>query len=203
MQRLLALSENLNQTGQALSSNAARFARIAGRAENGTAPTPVIASQLFQTPRPVSSQLVDLLDVSEGQRILEPSAGLGRILDAMPSGVELVAVDISPDCCRALKTRSSLAVHEGDFLSFDPAQLGTFDRVAMNPPFTMRSDIRHVMHAIKFLKPGGLLASIVMATDHRRQAFRGWEWHDLPPGTFKESNTGVDTAIVVFQRPNP
>lgn len=200
MNRLLVLSGNLAQTGQVLSTHSARFARIAGRAENGTAPAPVIASQLFQTPRHIAAQLVDLLDVSEGQRILEPSAGLGRLLDALPSGVELVAVDISPDCCRALQTRPGLAVHEGDFPSFDPSQLGTFDRVAMNPPFTMRSDIRHVMHAIKFLKPGGLLASVVMATDHRRQAFRGWEWHDLPPGTFKEANTGVDTAIVVFQK---
>lgn len=200
MQRLKALSGGLNIHQEVLNHHKARFSQIAGRAENGMAPVAVVAHQLFQTPPSVASQLVDLLDISEGQRILEPSAGLGRLLDAMPSGVNLVAVDLSRDCCCALKTRPGLAVHEGNFLSFDPVQLGSFDRVIMNPPFTMHSDIRHVMHAIKFLKPGGMLASVVMATEHRRQAFRGWEWHDLPPGTFREANTGVDTAIVVYQK---
>lgn len=196
MQRLAALQAGLVETRETLAAHAARFARLASNP-----PAPVVAHQLFQTPRHVAAKLAELLDFEPGQRVLEPSAGLGRLLDALPEGVETVAVDSSPKCCEVLRGRPGLAVHEGDFLSFDAARLGTFDRVAMNPPFTMRADIRHVMHAIQFLRPGGLLASVVMATDHRRQAFRGWEWHDLPQGTFKEARTSVDTAIVVYQKP--
>ncbi len=34
----------------------------------------------------------------------------------------------------------------------------------MNPPFSRQQDIRHVMHAAKFLKPGGRLVAVMGAS---------------------------------------
>jgi 16S rRNA G1207 methylase RsmC len=76
--------------------------------------------------------------------------------------------------------------------------LGLFDAVAMNPPFHVRADIRHIEHARQFLKPGGVLAAICMDTRHRREAFQAVasDWRELPAGSFKDAATGV--AAIMF-----
>jgi 16S rRNA G1207 methylase RsmC len=45
----------------------------------------------------------------------------------------------------------------------------------MNPPFARQADIHHVNHALKFLKPDGLLVSVMSAgvTLPRQQADAG------------------------------
>ena len=48
---------------------------------------------------------------------------------------------------------------QADFLECN-GDLGTFDRIVMNPPFTNGDDIKHIMHALKMLKPGGRLVAI-------------------------------------------
>jgi len=179
-----------------------RFARIAGRHENGTAPRAVVAHQLFQTPVAVAAQLVALLGLKPGERVLEPSAGLGRLLDAIPRDCETVAVDISAACTAELyRDNRDVRILQRDFLDVDPGELGLFDAVAMNPPFTMRADIRHIQHALTFLKRGGRLAALCFDTEHRRHAFQriAAQWITLPDGSFKEAGTGVPVAMMLLE----
>lgn len=181
-----------------------RFDRMVGRHENGTAPRAVVAYQLFQTPAAIAAQLVALLNLTPGMRILEPSAGLGRLLDAVkpfaPS--EVVAVEMAQHCAGELfrQERAGVTIKQRDFLACSPEETGLFDAVVMNPPFHMRSDIRHIEHARKFLKPGGRLVAVVMDTPHRRAAFESIasNWIDLPADAFKSEGTHVKTAIVVL-----
>src|SRR4051812_7333314 len=95
----------------------------------------------------------------------------------------------------------------GDFLALEPEE--KYDRVVMNPPFTNDQDIDHVLHAYKFLKPGGKLVAIMakgftFGENRKRSGFRdllkqhGRIVMDLPAGTFKESGTMVETVVVVF-----
>lgn len=79
-----------------------------------------------------------------------------------------------------------------------------FDRVIMNPPFENGSDIKHIRHALSFLKPGGRLVAICAAGPRQREAFQSEaeEWIDLPAGSFKSQGTDVNTAVVVFQKPS-
>ena len=46
-----------------------------------------------------------------------------------------------------------------DFLETTPEPV--YDRVIMNPPFTRGADAKHVLHALGFVKPGGLLVSVM------------------------------------------
>ena len=72
-------------------------------------------------------------------------------------------------------------------------------------------DIDHVLHAWKFLKPGGRLVSIMSAgvifRDNRKTVdFQNFvEQHGymerLPEGSFKDSGTMVNTCIVVVDKP--
>ena len=81
----------------------------------------------------------------------------------------------------------------------------------MNPPFENLQDIDHVLHAFKFLKPGGRLVAVMspgpfFRKDRKCQDFREWfdslggEAVDLPEGSFKESGSGINTKLVVIDK---
>lgn len=183
-----------------------RFERMAGRQDNGTAPRAVTAFQLFQTPPEIAAQLVTLLDLNPGARVLEPSAGLGRILDAIPRSCETVAVEIAPQCAAELyrANRVNVRILQRDFLTVTPDEIGLFDAVVMNPPFHLRADIHHITRAMSFLKPGAKLAAICFDTEQRRQALKplASKWIALPQAAFKREGTHIATAMLLIQKGN-
>lgn len=163
----------------------------------------------FPTPAKLAKHVVFMADIGPDMRVLEPSAGQGAIAEHVPAGCSLHCVELLDDNVAALAKRGFSIKHHGDFLSLAP--VAEFDRVVMNPPFDKQSDIDHVTHAWKFLKPGGRLVSImassVLFRDNRKTVeFRGLaEKHGtierLPEGSFKESGTGVNTVLVVMDKP--
>jgi SAM-dependent methyltransferase len=180
----------------------------------------VVAKNLFPTPSEIAKQVIELAEIQPGMKVLEPSAGTGNLLRAMGplSNFEVVACEINPDLADELCRTwvSCLGVVCGDFIErfslTDPIDdVGTvkpamvqFDRVVMNPPFDRGLDIKHVEHALKLLKPGGKLVSIVANGPRQRAAFEpiATAWIDLPAGSFKDQGTNVNTAIVVIDKPD-
>lgn len=197
LSRLHGLRMETTAAGYRMDAMRPRFDRLRDRHENGTAPRAVSAFQLFQTPPELAERMADLADIQPGQTVLEPSAGLGRLLrpimERRPGRV--VAFELSPDLAGALADEFPRAVVScGDFLRV-PVQ--GFDRVVMNPPFHMRADVRHVMHARQFLKPGGVLVGLCMAGRHREAGIRPFcdHWETIPAGTFRREGTGVETVL--------
>ncbi len=182
-----------------------RFDALRARHDNGTAPRAVVAFNLFQTPADIAAQMAKALDLKQGARILEPSAGLGRLLDAVtpyePS--EIVAVENAPQCAAELfnQNRPRVTIKQRDFLTLTPDDLGTFDAVIMNPPFHLRADIRHIFHARSFLKPGGILAALCMNTQHRTEQLKpiAATWEVLPDKAFKAEGTNISAAILTMK----
>lgn len=177
-----------------------RFDSLRGRKENGKAPAIVTAFNLFQTPPGLAARMAALFTPTPGKRWLEPSAGLGRLLDAVahlkPSAV--VAVEQASSCAEQLYKRQDISnLYQRDFLTMTAAQIGRFDRVIMNPPFHMRADIRHIEHALGFLQRGGELVGICMAGTARDAALREQcaEWVELPEGVFE----GTKVATIMFK----
>lgn len=170
----------------------------------------VSAPQLFPTPIELAGRIAEEANIQEGARVLEPSAGTGRLIQAIRARVELVAVELNHGLAEQLRAAFPLAdARCSDFLQCTPEQLGTFDRIVMNPPFTDSADVLHVSHALRFLKPGGRLVAIMSAgvtfrTDRRTADFRrlveerGGVIEPLPDDTFQESGTGVRTVLVII-----
>ena len=161
----------------------------------------VSAPQLFPTPPDVARRMVDLAGVLPGHRVLEPSAGTGNILKAIGDQPDKVAVEISPSLVQMLARCgvSGLQIHQADFLAC--RDLGTFDRIVMNPPFEKGSDIKHIRHALTMLKPGGVLVAICANGPRQREKLIpiAETWEDLPADTFKAAGTGVNTALLVIR----
>jgi len=176
----------------------------------------------FQTPPKLVERLLDAADVHEGTNMLEPSAGGGAIVRAaIKRGAMGMAVELDQE--RYDELRNDFDVVEafcpwpGNFLDAVPGDLEVkepkgFDAVVMNPPFSHKRDVAHVMHAAKFLRPGGRLAAVMSNGAQYRQdkasvAFREWlesmggQIEDLPDGSFKESGTMVNTVLVTVQVP--
>lgn len=202
LSRLEALQIDTILAGATLDTLRPRFAALASRHEAGTAPRAVSAYQLFQTPLEIAARLVEAAGVRGGMRVLEPSAGLGRILDALPGGCDVTAVEMAASCAGELfrQDRPGVRILQRDFLTCAPEELGQFDAVVMNPPFHLRSDIRHILHARRFLKPGGKLAALCMAGAHRTADLKPLadSWADLPASTFAKEGTRVLTSLLTF-----
>ncbi|EHT8069664.1 methyltransferase [Salmonella enterica] len=169
--------------------------------------------EFFPTPPEIARRVVELAEITNEMQVLEPSAGRGALVlaikerapDSMVSMFELM-----PDnnnFLRDLKLHACGIGEPTDFLHVKPFDV--FDRVVMNPPFGRQADIKHVSHALKFLKPGGLLVSVMassvtfrsnkLTTDFRQLIEdRGGHIEELPEGAFKSSGTMVNTVIVVI-----
>lgn len=167
--------------------------------------------EFFPTPPAVVELVIDLADIQEGMYILEPSAGMGAL--AIPAyysatGVTVDTFELMPknnDFLRALGL--GVTGDPTDFLSITPKP--QYDRVVMNPPFGRQADIKHVNHALNFLKPNGLLVSVMassvtfrsnkLTSDFRKKIeLHGGYIEELPEGAFKESGTMVNTVVAVI-----
>ena len=156
--------------------------------------------QYYPTPAAVVERVLADLRL-DGQRVLEPSCGCGRFLDALrAAGADVVGCEVdslrAADC--AIKGHR---VWNANFLETVPTP--DFDRVVMNPPFSGRHYAKHVRHALKFLKPGGTLTAILPATaryDHGELDDLRPHWDDLRVGSFAESGTNINTTVATIRR---
>lgn len=167
----------------------------------------VCAPQLFPTPKHIAKKMIGFLNIQKGDRILEPSAGTGRLIEAVYSvvnqdDVSIDAVEINYKLRNDIEEKySNVLVSQSDFLEwYPPSGLG-YDCIAMNPPFKNGDDIKHIKHALKFLNDGGILVALC-ANGSRQQAQLMDlcdHWEALPEGTFKEQGTMVNAALLVIK----
>lgn len=170
-------------------------------------------AQYFPTPGSVVQRLVELAALQPGMEALEPSAGSGAIATAAATaGAVVDCVERDPGYAATLTdTGVPRTVRVADFLTVAPEPC--YDRVLMNPPFTKGADMEHVQHALRFLKPDGLLVAVmswaVTFETRKTGAFRvlleqrGGTVEAVPEKAFAESGTDVDTVIVTIPGTRP
>jgi len=155
--------------------------------------------QFYPTPRKVIDRILSSINIQNGDKVLEPSCGDGAILDALrENGV--VCRGIEYDTGRAMQARAKgHPVLIANFLECEPAH--HCDYVIMNPPFVGKHYIKHVEHAMKFLKAGGTLITILPASAWYQHKLLDGKWTDLPVASFKESGTNVNTGFLTIRAP--
>jgi phospholipid N-methyltransferase len=173
----------------------------------------------FPTPKPLAERLVEMACIEPGNRVLEPSAGTGNLIDAILKNHQGVRISYCELNCFLLDILSSKyeGVNGVSFLGRDYFDVDTnrvenrFDRIIMNPPFESGQDVDHVLRAwYSLLAPKGILTGVVSAgvfsrTDKKAKSFREFLQnakavvHDVPAGSFKSSGTGVESKIVLVR----
>lgn len=173
----------------------------------------------FETPPALADRVAGLADLAAGQHVLEPSAGMGRLVEAADRatpGLDVTMFEVQEKLARGLELRyPGRLVYFADFLSYgrnDAAVSGlrSVDRVVMNPPFARQQDIDHVARAFSLLRPGGRLVAVMSAGVTFRRNKKTGDFRDLVatarfsrfepllPNAFAESGTNVNACVLVL-----
>lgn len=177
----------------------------------------------FPTSEEVAQKVLEIGEmtrIDQDATILEPSAGTGSLIEAvLAAGAvarNITAIEIQNDFCSQLRALGLGKVINENFLKCDPTVIGQFDVVLMNPPFDRSLDCDHVLHAMKFVKPGGKLVAIMAAGVEYRDNARAkavsrhaadWNaiWYDafrdLPERSFAHAGTNVNTCVLAIKKP--
>lgn len=160
----------------------------------------------FYTPLALVAKLVEWADLHTGMRVLEPSAGDGRIVHALREfGVTHVDVcELEPAMHERIRAAGGTLVGT-DFLEFAAGtEVGSYDRIVMNPPFHGREWEKHLEAAWGLLAPGGLI--LCVAPDSARQRMDRCKpkltgcahatYEQLPADLFAESGAKVSTVVI-------
>ena len=70
----------------------------------------------------------------------------------------------------------------------------------MKPPFDRGADIKHILHAKTMLKTNGILVALCADGPKQNEVLKPLScyWEHLEPGSFKESGTMVNVALMVM-----
>lgn len=172
----------------------------------------VVNPYLFPTPPALADRAVALAQVEDWHVVLEPSAGTGRIVEAIKRAAPRAHVDmveVNAECCKVLARKFQLTASEiapYDFLEVSgpicPDSESGFDRIVMNPPFDHGLDVKHILHALTFLKPGGMLVAICADGPQQERELKPLSatWEKLPAGTFADQGTCVRTILLSIHK---
>lgn len=175
----------------------------------------------FPTPDELIDKMIEYAEIEHFNKILEPSAGLGNILDKIKEhgyDVDMFAVEQQYSLFKILELKGYENIACGDILTDpvinDPERTDLiFDRILMNPPFEKSQDIDHVLHCYnKFLKKDGILVSIMSAgvmtnTAKKFEEFRSFIQEKgaqviINGQMFKDAfnSTGVSTITLIIKK---
>jgi hypothetical protein len=172
--------------------------------------------QFFETPDNVADQVIELAEIEPHMTVCEPEAGRAALIKAMwrAGHKNLIwAWELNDENRAFLENLSDdINVIGKDFLKDDESFHGYFDRIIANPPFSNNQDIDHLNQMFKYLKPRGMIVSVMSVgwtfnSKKKPTEFREWidkigaEVIKIDNGAFKESGTNVATCIVVIRKP--
>lgn len=162
----------------------------------------------YPTPRPVIDIMLNNAMVRPGNRVLEPSAGLGCIVDALLERIPrdelfLDVIEIRPSLCKILGAKGH---HHQNMDFMEWCDKTKYDRILMNPPFERGQDAEHIRRAFHLLLPGGRLVAILGAsfqynTTKVYEHFRHWlegvqhTTFPLPDGAFDTIDSFRRTGV--------
>ena len=152
-----------------------------------------VSHQFYPTPERLAKLAVAFADIGINDTVLEPSAGMGSIVDEVLYKQNVTCVEVSSLHCKVLESKGYPCVICDDFLKLPIAK---YDRVVMNPPFSDGRWQAHVEHAAKFLVKGGRLVAVLPASAKGKD-LKGFNCTWNGPYDNEFSGTSVSVIILV------
>ena len=167
-------------------------------------------NQEFYTPEIIAKRMIEYVDWSNVSLALEPSAGIGNIVHEINKEAPHVQVDAYEINEKSIaKFKGKANVVHANFM--DIKDESKYDLVVMNPPFSGKQDIDHILHAYSLLKEDAHLISIastswIANTDKKSMAFKDFlmkrdaDIEVIKGESFKESGTTVDVSLIKLRK---
>lgn len=166
--------------------------------------------QFYPTPKELAQKLVELAELKETDKVLEPSAWQGAISDLIMKNKKTL-VELKDDNFNILKEKEfyndDCRVVNRDFLKCYIKDLWKFQKIIANPPFSKSQDVKHILHMYDLLEKWWRLVSIASSSIETRQGKLYEQFRNLDPqfikikeNSFKESWTMVNTVIVIINK---
>lgn len=166
----------------------------------------------FPTPDELVDKMIDAAELFDDCSLLEPSAGIGSILDRVVARgfncrIDCVERQYSLENILKLKGYNSSCE---DILETTEVTGSKWDRILMNPPFENGQDMQHIKHCYDtFLKEDGILVAIASSgtmsnSTKKYLEFREWLSNKnaviINNGqAFKEAFNSTGTATVMIK----
>lgn len=166
----------------------------------------------FPTPEPLGYKMVEWAGLSEGDSVLEPSAGHGAIARYVPKTNELVSIEPSQSLFTKLQLKAGGLGRKFLNNTFENYALNNkHDVIVMNPPFGKAGAlaIQHVDKAFKHLDEGGRIVAIIPrgSTDKKFDKWYNEQKNiamraevNLPDILFQLAGTRVACRVVVLDK---
>ena len=143
------------------------------------------ALQFYPTQEGIAKDLIEWADVKEWHKTLEPQAGQGHLAMLLPQE-NLTCVEVSSLFCNILEKKGMQNVINADFVEWASvagnlySDDDLYDRICMNPPFSMGRAEQHLTAASKLLKVGGILTAILPTGMKSKPELSGfiYEWSE-------------------------
>lgn len=173
--------------------------------------------QFYSTDSKLADEMVELLgSIKPNQKILEPSAGDGALVQA----ITRITYGVTIDCFEIMElNRKKLRAFERvnligeNFLDAEdkPELQNSYDFIIANPPFSNNQDIDHIKLMYKLLKPKGKMVSIaskhwLISKNKKEVDFKNWLedvgaiFKEIPSGAFRKSGTMVATTMIIIDK---
>ena len=164
-----------------------------------------------ETTQSVIDKFMQIADIKDGHKVLEPSAGVGLLAEGIfkhNSNIVLDCIELNSECKNELRKKGFNVVWS-DFLDFNPKYF--YDRVIGAPNFKDNIDCAHVMKMYECIKQDGIVISIMsplwMTQDSPLQIeFRAWIQNKrytitmLPDNSYMEEGKTVPTILIKIEK---
>lgn len=172
-----------------------------------------------ETPIWLVEKMIGHIDLNIDNRlnILEPSAGLGKIVDGLLISFlkidNLHLVELNNEKCNVLKEQykfnSSIKVYHSDFLLWKSDI--KYNLIIGAPPFKGNCDLIHIQKMYDLLDDDGMIISLnspywILNNEPHQNEFKEWlknkphTMEYLPENTFVERGKNVPTLLMIIKK---
>lgn len=154
-----------------------------------------VSHQYYPTPESVARVVAEAAAVVEGEVCLEPSAGMGSLVEACAQSGQWTLVELSTLRCKVLEQKGLGTVHRADFMQWQTEQ--KFDVVVMNPPFSQGRWQAHTQRAATMLATNGRLVAVLPSSAIGKQILGDdWTYEWSSPIANEFEGTGIAVTVL-------
>ncbi|EHH2973095.1 DUF4942 domain-containing protein [Salmonella enterica] len=160
--------------------------------------------QFYPTPRIIAEYVARAIELQPGETLLEPEAGRGDLLAYVETRQEdITCIEVSPLFAEILRGKGYVNTVCCDFMKWSDDNAGyMFDKIVMNPPYSLGRHKEHTMAALGHLKVGGRLVAVLPGDTPVLNwlTLDNYVYSKGKSFTDEFEDTGITVSVYVFKR---